>query len=186
MPAAVTPPPAPSTPSPVGASPSVRRVARHPRHCAPTSVAPAVPPSHPLTSPWSSTPPLTPFPTSVFPPTTSTAAASGQVGPRPYCVVRSTPTPSTSLAAGNRTQFPVPARPGSPPHPRPGRDHADTWQLHTTAWDRRAFPRRPDTGRPLTSCCPHCHFAAAVPIATSRPAHISHPPTRVGGPPMAL
>ena len=44
MPAAVTPPPAPFTPSPVGASPSVGRVARHPRHCAPTPVAPAVPP----------------------------------------------------------------------------------------------------------------------------------------------
>ena len=104
MPAAVTPPPALSTPSPVGASPSVGRVARHPRHCAPTPVAPANPPSHPLTSPWSSAPPLTPFPTSVFPPTTSPPAASGQAGPWPYFVARSTPTPSVSWAAGNRTR----------------------------------------------------------------------------------
>ena len=104
MPAAVTPPPALSTPSPVGASPSVGRVARHPRHCAPTPVAPAVPPSHPLTSPWSSAPPLTPFPTLVFPPTTSMPAASGQAGPWPYFVARSTPTPSVSWAAGNRTR----------------------------------------------------------------------------------
>ena len=54
---------------------------------------------------------------------------------------------------------------------RPGRDHADTWQLHTTAWDRRAFPRRPYTGRPLTSCCPHahCHFAAGHNFPTPHP-----------------
>ena len=48
--------------------------------------------------------PLTPFPTSVFPPTTSTPAASGPAGPWPYFVVRSTPTPSVSSAAGNRTR----------------------------------------------------------------------------------
>ena len=104
MHAVVTPPHAPSMPSPNGVSPSVRLVALPPPHCALTSAATAVSPSHPMTSPQSSVHPHTPFPTSVSPLKISTPAGSMPEGPWHSFVARSTPTPSALSAAGNQTQ----------------------------------------------------------------------------------
>ena len=157
---------------------SARVVAQPPPRCALIPGAAANSPSHPMTSPWYSVNLHTPFPTSGSPHTTLTPAASVQAEPWHSSAARSMPTPSALSAAGNRTQCsgtytPRPSH-SSETWPRPCSHMATSHYCLGPTCLPTSPPRWPTPNAPM------------FPIATRGWPTSSLPPTRVGGPPMAL